>query len=400
MRKYDVTIIGAGLAGLCLAKRLAEADFRVLLVDRKADLSKGVHTTGIFVRKTFEDFDFPPSTLGRSIRRVSLYSPSLRRVELVSGAPEFRVGRMGLLYRTILNECKSLGVDFLSSTRYIHSKPARRASNLLTRGGHTAESGSVVALERRGKRSFVETKVLVGGDGACSAVAADLGLDGNREWIVGYEEVRRGTQLGAEPELHCFLDSNLSPGYLAWIANDGEEVHIGVGGYPRRFDPRSALKLFKKKVTPRVFDLDGTEQAETRGGRIPVGGVLRRIASRRGLLIGDAAGAVSPLTAGGLDPCLRLSQFASAVINERLCEDDPDILLRYSGAMFRRRFRKRLLLRSALKAARAQFLLEAGFEALNTGIGRRVAEEVFFRRASFPDVPERRTAHARTIVSR
>jgi hypothetical protein len=41
--------------------------------------------------------------------------------------------------------------------------------------------------------------------------------------------------------------------------------------------------------------------------------VLPRIACARGLLVGDAAGAVSPLTAGGLDPCLRLSALAAAV---------------------------------------------------------------------------------------
>ncbi len=36
---------------------------------------------------------------------------------------------------------------------------------------------------------------------------------------------------------------------------------------------------------------------ERRGGPIPVGGVLRRIGCADGLLVGDAAGAVSPLTA-------------------------------------------------------------------------------------------------------
>ena len=91
MKQFDVVIIGAGLAGLECAKRLALGNAAVLLVDRKEDLTKGVHTTGIFVRKTFEDFDFPPETLGTAISDVTLYSPKLRSFDMTSEKAEFRV---------------------------------------------------------------------------------------------------------------------------------------------------------------------------------------------------------------------------------------------------------------------------------------------------------------------
>ncbi|HEX8637392.1 MAG TPA: FAD-dependent oxidoreductase, partial [Pyrinomonadaceae bacterium] len=78
MKDYDVVIVGAGLAGLQCARLLAEKGAQILLVDCKTDLSRGVHTTGIFVRKTFEDFDFPAGVLGKAIRNVSLYSPKLK----------------------------------------------------------------------------------------------------------------------------------------------------------------------------------------------------------------------------------------------------------------------------------------------------------------------------------
>ena len=61
------------------------------------------------------------------------------------------------------------------------------------------------------------------------------------------------------------------------ILANGEEIHIGVGGYAANFNPREALKSFKEK-TRKLFDLENAELAETRGGRIPVGG--RRVASR------------------------------------------------------------------------------------------------------------------------
>src|SRR5215470_13728504 len=118
-KHFDVVIIGAGLAGLQCAKLLAEGNASVLLVDRKHDLAKGVHTTGIFVRKTFEDFRFPAGTLGRPIRDVTLYSPTMRSLDLESENDEFRVGKMGELYKRLLDDCLELGVEFYGGTRYV-----------------------------------------------------------------------------------------------------------------------------------------------------------------------------------------------------------------------------------------------------------------------------------------
>ncbi|MDH3492004.1 MAG: NAD(P)/FAD-dependent oxidoreductase [Acidobacteriota bacterium] len=375
MKHYDVTIIGAGLAGLFLSKTLCDNDVRVLLVDRKQDLSKSIHTTGIFVRKTFEDFQFPAGTLGPPISHISLYSPALRKIELESSFEEFRVGRMGALYNSFLQDCLEGGVDFRCATAY------RGAAEYKNQG-----RGSIVTLERNGVKETVETSVLVGADGACSNVAKDLGLDQNRHWIVGYEEVATGVPATGSPEIHCFLNNRLAPGYLAWISSDGEETHIGVGGYPSRFDPRSALKVFKQEIVPQIIETGKLKIVEKRGGKIPVGGVLKRIGNRRGLLVGDAAGAVSPLTAGGLDPCLRLSKFAAEIITRRICEDDPDRLLDFSGSMFRKKFATRLMMRLALNTARGQVALEAGCALLGTVPGLRLAKKIFFERASFPDI--------------
>ncbi len=372
MKTFDVVIVGAGLAGLQCAKLLSRRGANILLVDRKIDLTKGVHTTGIFVRKTFEDFEFPPGSLGKPIRTVALYSPKLMALNLKSDRDEFRVGKMGLIYKELLQECLESGVEFKFGTRYVSAEKLN---------GET-----IVKFEKKGAEFEVKTKVLVGADGANSRVAKDLQLEENREWIVGYEEVFRNVPLNGEPILHCFLDSKLAPGYLAWIADDGEEIHIGVGGYAAGFNPREALKMFKEKVVGKVIDLSDANLAETRGGRIPVGGVLQNIANENGLLIGDAAGAVSPLTAGGLDPCLRLSAMAANVIWERLQTDNPQVLLNYSGELFRSRFVSRLWMRRIIKTFTNQRLLELGFMFLRGRIGQKFVRHVFFGRGSFPDV--------------
>src|SRR6267154_6315147 len=103
MKNYDVVIVGAGLAGLQCSRLLGRNGLRVLLVDQKTTLDQSIHTTGIFVRRTLEDFDFPADCLGPPVRHVTLYSPARRTMDLVSPHDEFRVGRMGRLYQRFLD---------------------------------------------------------------------------------------------------------------------------------------------------------------------------------------------------------------------------------------------------------------------------------------------------------
>ena len=371
MESYDTIIVGAGLAGLQCAQLLASRGVSVLLVDRKSSLQQLIHTTGIFVRKTLEDFDIPDYCLGPVVRHVTLYSPSLRAIDLVSAHDEFRIGRMGQLYEHYLNRGLRYGLRWMPGTSYVnHSIDRRRLT---------------VRLECQSQERMVQARYLIAADGAQSRLASNLGLESNTEWIIGVEKVFAGARIDGAPRLLCFVDPELAPGYIGWIAHDGEETHVGVAGYRARFNPLAALNRFRTK-TAHIVDLSEATEVEQRGGRIPIGGVLRHIANDHGLSIGDAAGAVSPLTAGGLDPCMRLSTFAAEVVAEFLRTGDVRVLRSYSGEKFRARFASRIWARRIASSINNRTVIELGFLALATPILKPLARHVFFGRGSFPDV--------------
>jgi flavin-dependent dehydrogenase len=359
----DVAIIGAGLAGLRCARLLAARGLRVAILDRKASVAAPVHTTGIFVRKTWEDFPLPDEQLGPPIRDVILYSPSLRTLALRAERGEFRVGRMSWLYLQLLEQCAGAGVHWIPSARVLRC------------------DADGITFVRHGREERLRTRFVIGADGARSTIAEQLGLDRNRELLVGVEEIV--PPISREPVLHCFIDPRLAPGYIAWVANDGHEAHIGVAGRrdAKNWDAASALRAFRERLPFRAG-----RTIERRGGLIPVGGMLRRIASPRGLLIGDAAGAVSPLTAGGLDGAMRLSTFAAEITAEYLDGGDVDVLRQYSGDRFRARFLTRRWMRHAINVMSAPWMTEAAFAMLRMPPLRGVAEHVFFARGSFPDI--------------
>ena len=361
MSTFDIAIIGSGLAGLRCARLLAARGLRTVILDRKPSVTAAVQTTGIFVRKTWEDFPLPAEQLGPPIRDVILYSPARRTLALHAKRDEFRVGRMSWLYLQLLEQCTAAGAEWI---------PSARVTGCDERG---------ISFLRHGRAQRIEARFIIGADGARSTVARQLGLDQNRELLLGVEEIV--PPVSREPVLHCFLDPRLAPGYIGWIANDGEEAHVGVAGYRDRWDAAKALHTFRDTLP---FRLGRT--LERRGGLIPVGGMLSRIANERGLLVGDAAGAVSPLTAGGLDGAMRLSTLASDVAATYLERGDPAVLRQYTGDRFAARFLTRRWMRRALNVAATPAVAELAFALLRLPPLRGIAEHVFFSRGSFPDV--------------
>jgi flavin-dependent dehydrogenase len=392
MEQFDVVVVGAGLSGLRIAGLLARKGLSVLVADRKTDPARGVHTTGIFVRRTLESFSLPETCLGPPIRRVTIFSPSGRRSTFQSPYDEFRIGRIAALYGRELEAATLAGADWAA--------------------GHTFEGidclhrDTLVELrtQKSARARIVRARFLVGADGTFSPVARVLRLDRNQQWLAATEVVLPRLDLDCEPQLMCFLDPRLAPGYIGWVAYDGHETHIGVGGLAGRFEPAQALGRFLRKAAATLArhgvlsdpDLFSAVGKEHRRGCIPIGGMLRRIAGPRGLLVGDAAGAPSPLTAGGLDPCLRLSVLAAEAIVDHVAHDDHSLLATYSGDAFRPRFTSRLLMRRMLTALNDPRLVEGVCLSLRILPSSAIARTVLFGAGSFPSEPVDVQARERT----
>ncbi len=207
----DVLVVGAGLAGLHTARLLARQDLTVLVVDRRRSLSAGIRTTGIFVRRTLDDFDVPDHLLGPGVRDVLLYPPSRRApVHLTSDRDEYRVADMPGVYEHARHRAEHAGARVHLGVRY---------------------AGFAAGVVRLDGAEPVRARFVVGADGARSTVARDLGLDVNRRMLVGAELIHPVASGTTTPAFHCVLDPRVAPGYLGWVIDDGRHAHVGVAGY-------------------------------------------------------------------------------------------------------------------------------------------------------------------------
>ena len=106
------------------------------------------------------------------------------------------------------------------------------------------------------------------------------------------------------------------------------QVGLAVSDGPLGVKRKPDFDAFRKRIDSR-FALWNCEVKAKRSGPIPCGGLVSPLSSRRVLLTGDAAGLVSPLTAGGIRLAFQYGRRAGAVISEYLQDGgaDPGVLM-------------------------------------------------------------------------
>jgi len=305
MKENDITIIGAGFAGLACARTSAQQGMKTVVLERKPCPGANIRTTGILVKEAAELLNLP-AHLSRDISGVRLYSPNGKWIDLCSPGYSFVATDTPGMMRWLAEQAESAGAEV-------------RLSQNVSRFDRGDEG---VVLPDVGMKS----RYLVGCDGARSNVAKAFGLSKNRNFLMGAETEYEGIR-GLDPnKLHVFMDSKLAPGYIGWIVPGVEISQVGIAV---RKPHKPNLAAFEAKMA-KLFDFSQAKVVGRRGGLIPCGGVLKRWRSDRVMLIGDAAGMVSPLTAGGIYPSLQLGakagQSISRYLKGQVSEPTDDLL--------------------------------------------------------------------------
>jgi flavin-dependent dehydrogenase len=279
---FDLVVVGASFAGAACAIAAAQRGLRVCELERKRDPGDKLRTTGIIVKEAAERtlLNQVPAAMTRRIEQVRLYAPSLRQVALAAPGYYFLATDTPALMRWLAGQLCAHGVELRLGCAFTDAQ--RRDNGWQVHGvGHA--------------------RYLVGADGARSRVARRCGLGSVRQFLYGIEYEFPGARLADPDALHCFISKRYAPGYIGWLAQNPTGVQAGLA---LRHDPARA----------RVPDIDGfllrvgiagglpryLKPGHTRAGLIPCSGPVIDMARDRAILTGDAAGIVSPVTAGGI----------------------------------------------------------------------------------------------------
>ncbi len=311
---YDVVVIGAGPAGSVTSTIIAQAGYRVLMLEKASVCSSpcaGCITSVI-----------PPSNVIQSkITRMRTYFPDLTYHD--NDVYGFVVDRR--LFDTMLvSEAMEAGVE----VRWNSPLNSIRSNFIEYKGGK------------------VKGRVIIGADGVFSRTARFLGLKKQKIAICAQYHLKGIKVLSQTGEI--YFNTKYAPGGYAWVYPTGKDsAKVGIGTTcltsPRRYLDRFIRSLagrFKGEITEYIT------------GALPVGALREKLCYGNILLVGDSAGMAHPITGAGINNAMLAGEIAGRTIIDALERNDLTILNEYE-------IKVRKLFKSLTKALEKRKRLDA-----------------------------------------
>lgn len=318
---HDLVIVGAGPAG-CMAALAAPAGTRILLADRLS-LPRNVICGGILkpeVVRMLSGWQLPESIYSRP-KTVpwTLYDWQQRRVGGFKDDWYFNADRARFDEWLLEKAAARPGVEVWPQARFIRA--------------HAIGGGMAAVLSRQGREATVETRRVIGADGAASAVRRWLGARPLKRWLAVQETI--SADGAAIDRFMAFLGPDID--FYGWVIPKGDRLLAGIAYDGDRGSVISRFEGYRLELMQR----HGIAGASLEKPRVRPAARLRSpadICPGKGntLLAGEAAGLLCPWSGEGISFAV-----ASGILAGRaLAAADP--LADYARSL--RRYRARLLL--------------------------------------------------------
>jgi geranylgeranyl reductase family protein len=296
-KEYDVIVVGAGPAGATLAYELATKGIEVLLLE-KEELPRYKCCAGGVTSKVTRLLDFDISEVAEDAIHEISFTFNL-------GSPYLRRSDRPLMY-TVMRDVFD---HFLA-------KRAQRFGAVLMDGQKVTQVQVYVDwFEISTADKVFRSRLVVGADGAYSAVARELGMGRSTEYLMGVEsEIVVPEEELTKWKSRAQVDLGCVPGGYAWVFPKHNHLSVGVGCHASKGrDLHAHHQKFLNSLS-----IGGYAIASSGSHLIPTCTKGRLIWQNKALLLGDAAGLADPLMGEGIHNAILSAQLAAPVIEGSL----------------------------------------------------------------------------------
>ncbi len=268
MESYEVIIIGAGPAGLNCALKLAQANKKVLLLEKNQEIGPKVCAGGL----TGHDLSYlklPEELLDFKFDEIIIYTPHQKDIIKLVQPFIYTLDR------------KNFG-------QWQLNKLKKNNTVIKTNARVTEINNNYVIVNKTEKISF---KHLVGADGASSIVRRHLGLK-TKDLVMAIQYI---VPTNKYKKLEIFLDSELFHSGYAWIFPHKNYVSIGCCCDRQDLSSKKLRENFNQWLKNNSIDIsNGKFQAH------PINFDYQGHQFKNIFLVGGAAGFSSGLTGEGI----------------------------------------------------------------------------------------------------
>ena len=307
MEEYDVLVVGAGPAGSTAAFRLAERGHHVLLIEEHPTVGHPVQCAGLVSQRVL-DLAGSTSMVRAPVRGAAVFGPGLGEITFRADQP------------------RAYAIDRAGLDLYLGERAVKAGATLETAvrfdGLVGPVNGHAVArlTGADGAHREVGAQLVIGADGVASAVARAFRLRRPVEILPAFEA--EYASCPGDPDLvEVYLGRSFAPGLFGWWIPDGQGgARIGIAADADGTPAREYFERLARHVERR-FGRPLPAPISYLASGIPIGAVPRTVADR-GLLVGDAAAQVKPLSGGGIFTGMRCAELAAEASDRALRAGD------------------------------------------------------------------------------
>lgn len=311
MEKFDVVIVGAGTAGLLLARELSIQKHKVLLLDRRKNILKfSFNTLGSFI--DLKKFRLTRNVVSQDIDTITLLSKRVKR-KIKSN-----------LY--ILDK-KEVHIELLDAvdTNFITIKTGVNVKNI-----ETYENGNFRSIIDQNKEKYYG-KIFIDASGTNGVLSKKVGLMPQKTQLATGVEYNV-KYMGKSSEGYLLIGKLYQGGY-GWIFPlKNERAIIGFGTFDETIVKDLKNRLHKILELPHIQKLVQKDNDKVEGGSIPITPVLDKFVINNLVCVGDSVSQVNPIVGEGYKFIFESAIMASKAIHSALQNDKIELLKDYETA--------------------------------------------------------------------
>lgn len=316
VKEVDVLVIGAGPAGSMAARESSRNGAKTLIIDKKSEIGTPKRCGEGIIDGVLEKVGIKEDErwIARRIDGARLVAPDNTSAWFTAETLETPATGV-VLERKVFD--KHVTMDAIRSGAEVMLKT--EATNIIRENDYLIVDIKSFDTEY----SQIKAKIVIGADGPEGRVGSWMGLNTK----VPISEMESGAQYEMtnlkmeKSDTIEFYFGSVAPGGYAWIFPKGYDtanVGIDVSGVKGE---KTALEYLDDFIANNEETKDG-QIVEVNVGGNPLCGIFDKIIADNFMLVGDAAGCVSPITGGGIDTGLESGMMAGRIAAKAIKEDN------------------------------------------------------------------------------
>ena len=312
---FDFVVVGGGPSGATAAQELAQAGWRVMLLDRQG---RPKPCGGAIPPRLIKDFDIPDHLLVAKVTCARMISPSDNRVDM-----HIDQGFVGMVDRCDFDEFLRARAAASGAERRqgIFEEIKRDEAGTLW-VSYTTSTGKSHAHGDLPRLIKVSTRMVIGADGAKSEVARHhIPKADQTNYVFAYHEIIQAPLADKQHDAErcdVYYQGQVSPDFYGWVFPHGNTMSVGTGSADKGFSLRSATGHLR-----RLAGLDDSPTLRREGAPIPLKPLPHWDNGRDILVIGDAAGVVAPSSGEGIYYAMDCARTMAKAAHQAMISGEP-----------------------------------------------------------------------------